>query len=109
MTQLPLTPEELEEIRKRYETRYEHVEGYPEDSCYNGAKLSFLLESDIPRLLATIEGLMSERDLWKERAYEAAGPPRDCICTEWDGQGFSVCGVICPVHYENALAKKDRS
>ena len=23
-----------------------------------------------------------------------------CICAEYDGKGFSTCGVKCPVHYK---------
>ena len=29
----------------------------------------------------------------------------DCICTEWDGKGWSVCGFPCPVH--NKITKKE--
>ena len=27
----------------------------------------------------------------------------DCICTEYDGKGFSPCGVVCPEHYRSAI------
>lgn len=29
----------------------------------------------------------------------------NCICAEWDGKGWSVCGVPCPEH--NKLPKKE--
>lgn len=30
---------------------------------------------------------------------------KNCICTEWDGKGWSVCGVPCPIH--NKMTKKE--
>jgi hypothetical protein len=30
---------------------------------------------------------------------------KNCICTEWDGKGWSVCGCPCPVH--NKLTKAE--
>lgn len=29
----------------------------------------------------------------------------NCICTEYDGKGWSVCGFPCPVH--NKMSKKE--
>ena len=25
----------------------------------------------------------------------------ECICAEWDGKGYSVCGVPCDVHWKS--------
>lgn len=30
---------------------------------------------------------------------------KECICSEFDGKGWSVCGCPCPVH--NKLSKKE--
>lgn len=32
---------------------------------------------------------------------------KECICTEWDGKGWSVCGFPCPAH--NKFTKKELS
>lgn len=43
----------------------------------------------VERLLATI----AERDGLIEKMTADL-----CICAEWDGQGISTCGLVCPVH-----------
>lgn len=29
----------------------------------------------------------------------------NCICAEWDGKGWSVCGVPCPEHNKKSKAE----
>lgn len=38
-------------------------------------------------------------------------PSRDCICSSYDGRGFSVCGFPCGVHKPDfpCLTCKDRN
>lgn len=26
-----------------------------------------------------------------------------CICSEWDGKGYSTCGFKCPVHFKQPI------
>ena len=40
---------------------------------------------------------MKKRKLTKEL--------NECICAEWDGKGWSTCGIPCPVH--NKMSKKE--
>ena len=49
-----LTKEQLAKIKERYATRKTTEEGF---ECYDGAKLGFLVEDNIPALIETIEYL----------------------------------------------------
>lgn len=43
-----------------------------------------------------------------ESALAKAQQEIACICTEYDGKGYSVCGMVCAVHRREAVAQAER-